>query len=313
MDQLKINEKIYDVAIIGGGIAGCSAAIYASRFDLSTAIFAEMPGGTITQTHLVENYPGFVSISGPDLGTKFVEHAVSFGAELFTKKVIEVKKEGNLFLLTTRKEIFRSKTIIIATGTDHRTLNVSGEKEFANRGVSYCATCDGALFRNKVVCVVGAGDSAAKEALFLSQYCPHVYVFCRKDGLHPEPINARRVESSKNIEIIPNSEISSIFGDENGVKGIKLKNGKEFALEGVFVEVGRIPRTEAFQNLSLATDKEGRILIDMLSKTNVNGVFAAGDITAWQEYAKWDQAIVGAGEAVKAAYAAYLYLAENLA
>jgi len=301
-------EKIYDIAIIGGGMAGCACAVYASRFNLKVALFAEMPGGTITQTHLVENYPGYKSISGPELGLKFVEHGKAFGAEFILKKVLDVKKKNEIFEIQTLKENFQARSIVIATGTEHMHLNTPGEKEFQNKGVSYCATCDGAFFKNKIVCVVGAGDSAAKEALFLSQYCKHVYILCRKEDIHPEPINEKRVEETKNIEVRPFSEIEEVFGDETGVKGVKLKDGNKIDLEGVFVEIGRKPRTEAFQSLNLEVDKVGRIFIDRVSRTNVAGVFAAGDITAWQNEPKWDQGIGGAFEGSAAAYAVFLYL-----
>ena len=306
--ELKINGKIYDIAIIGSGMAGGGAAVYASRFGLSTIIFGDLPGGTITSTHLVENYPGFKKISGLELGQKLLEHATAFGAELNMSTIHDVQKEGDFFKIYGKKEIWQSRTIIIATGTGHKYLNVPGEKEFANKGVSYCATCDGAFFKNKIVCIVGAGDSAVKESLFLAQHVKHVYILCRKEDVHPEPINRERMLATVNIEVKPFSEIEEIFGDEQGVKGVKLKNGSMIEVEGVFVEVGRVARTDAFQSLGLKTDKEGRVLIDILSRTNVKGIFAAGDITAWDQEAKWDQGIVGVAEGVKAAYSAFNYL-----
>ncbi len=307
-DELKINEKIFDLAIIGAGMAGCGCAVYASRFDMSVGIFAELPGGTITQTHSVENYPGYKSISGPDLGSKFFEHALAFGAQFVNKKILDVQKEADLFKLFTKKEIYFAKTVVISTGTGHKYLNVKGETEYQNKGVSYCATCDGALFKNKIVAIVGAGDSAVKESLFLAQHAKHVYLLCRRDKPHPEPINLKRMEATANIEVKPYSEIEEIFGDEYFVKGVKLKNGKIIELEGVFVEIGREPRTEAFKSLGLNTDRVGRILIDVISQTNVPGIFAAGDITAWQGEDKWDQGVVGAAEGCKAAYAAFNYV-----
>lgn len=307
MEQ-KLNEKIYDTAVIGGGMAGCGCAVYASRFDMSVAIFAELPGGTITSTHSVENYPGYKSISGPDLGAKFMEHALAFGAEMINKKVSDVQKVGEIFHIYTRKEIYQAKTVVIATGTAHRHLNVKGEEEYANRGVSYCATCDGAFFKGKVTCIVGAGDSAVKESLFLAQYSSQVYILCRRDDVHPEPINRHRMEKTANIEVKPHSEIEEILGDDKGVTGVKLKDGREIDLSAVFVEVGRTPRTDAFQSLGLETDKEGRIVIDRVSRTNVPGVYAAGDITSWPGEPKWDQGIGAAWEGSAAAYAAFSYL-----
>lgn len=294
---------MHDVIIIGGGVAGLGAAVYTGRFNLKTLLFAEMPGGTITLTHLVENYPGYVSLSGQELADHFIEHAKSVGTEIKHEKVIEILKNGKFFSIKTAQNEYQSKTIIFATGTEHKKLNVPSVIAFENRGVSYCATCDGPLFRGKTVAVVGSGDSAAKEALLLTEYAEKVYMIVRKDDIHPEPINKIRVEKNKKIEIVNYSTITEAKG-EKFLEKIVLDSGKTIAVQGLFIEIGRIPQTDLAKKLGVTLNNGGEITIDRVSRTNIPGFFAAGDCTDTQ----WKQAITGVGEAAHAANSAYEYI-----
>ena len=301
-------KEIWDVIIVGAGIAGLSAGMYCGRFNSKTLVIGEMPGGVITTTHLVENYPGILSITGADMGQVFLEHAQKFGAKIAYGTVIDVEKseEGGKTLFkvkTASGEEFFAKSLIIATGTQHKKLGVAGEKEFYGKGVSYCALCDAAFFKNKAVGIVGGGDSSAIEALILAEQCKKVYMFVRKDILRAEPINYKKIMESKVIELRLKTEIAEIFG-KGKVEGILLKSGEKLALDGVFIAVGHIPVSAIVSKIGVELDEKGQIKISRHSETNVAGVFAAGDVcdTAFK------QAITGAAEAVTASYFAYQYL-----
>jgi len=315
------DQELYDLIVIGAGCAGASGAMYASRMDLKTLMIAELPGGLITTTHLVENWPGIKSISGPDLAALLVDHATSFGVPLVNERVVEVtraevsvsagsnKKSGtSLFSLKTGSNTYKSKTVLFATGTKHRKMDVPGEAEFTNKGVSYCALCDGAFFKKKIVCVVGSGDSAAKEALLLSELCEKVYLFIRGDKLKAEPVNFDRVlaKGSEKIEIRYKTLITEVMGGKS-VEKVKLNTGEELAMQGIFVAIGHIALSELAKNLGVALNDKGEILINRRSETNLPGVFAAGDVTD----TAFKQAITGAAEAVTAAYYAFDYIGNS--
>lgn len=280
-----------------------SAAMYAGRLNLKTLLFTEMPGGLITSTHIVENWPGILSISGPELGMKLYEHAKKSDAEIKNEKVSSVRKNGGLFDIVTSSGTYRSKTIVLATGTLHRKLGVKGEKELQNKGVSYCALCDGAFFKGKTVCVAGGGDSAVKEALFLSEHAAKVYVIVRKDRLRAEPRNLELIEKNGKIEIMYNAEIDEVLGSGK-VSGIKLLNGKELMLDGVFVAIGHAAQTELAKGLGVSLNENGEIKINRRAETNVPGVFAAGDCVDDE----FKQAIIGSAEGVLAAFYAYKHV-----
>lgn len=294
---------MYDFLIIGGGCSGLSAGMYGSRLGLKTLILAEQPGGLITTTHLVENWPGVKSISGPDLAMSLYEHAQVSGAEIKSEKSSKIEKMPNgSFKVITGLGEYETKSVLISTGTIHKKLGVKGEKEFENRGVSYCALCDGAFFKNKTVCVVGGGDSAAKEALFLSEHASKVYIIVRKDVLRAEPINAERVKKNEKIEILFHTEIEEISGNEK-VEKIKLKNGEVMPMDGIFMAIGHTAQTDLAKDLGVKLNDKGEIIINRKSETNIPGVFAAGDCTDTE----FKQAITGSAEAVTASYHAYYY------
>lgn len=302
-------ENIYDVIVIGGGVAGASAGMYAARFNLKTLVFAAVPGGLITTTHLVENYPGIKSITGPDMGVLFIEHARETGAEFqfsLVKQINKItEKSYPIFeVIDSSEKKYYAKTIVLATGTNHKHLGVPGEKEYSSKGVSYCALCDAVFFKNKVVAVVGGGDSAAIEAKILSDHAAKVHVFVRGDAMRAEPINLQRIEQNEKIQIHYQTEIAEVMGNGNQVTGVKLKNGETIELQGVFVAIGWDPQNELAKQLGVELDNRGMIIINRYSETNIPGVFAAGDITN----AEFKQAIIGAAEGVSASYKIYKYL-----
>lgn len=294
---------MHDLIIIGSGCAGLGAAVYARRFEISTLVLGDLEGGTITKTHLVENYPGYKSLSGFELAGKLLDHAKSLEAEFNTTTVNKIEKTEDGFIVTAGEDKFEAKAVIIATGTEHRKLGVPGEKEFTNKGVSYCATCDAPFFKNKTVAIIGGSDSAVKESLVTAEHAAKVYIIYRKDKLRAEPINLRRMEAKDNIEVIYNANVTEILGD-NVVTGVKLDNGEEIKLDGVFVEIGRIPRSELAKEIGVETNEAGEIKIDRFGKTNIPGLFAAGDVTN----ADWKQAITGVAEGAHAANQAFEYI-----
>ncbi len=301
----------YDTVIIGGGVAGLAAAMYAGRFQMKTLVLGETTGGTIILTDIVENYPGFKKLTGLELADKVKEHALEYNVDLNEDRVVKVGKcKEGCYIVATKKESFHAKTIIFATGTEWKKLGVPGEEKFANKGVHYCALCDGPFYREKVIGVVGGSDSAAKEALLLTGFGKKVYIIYRGEKIRPEPINRRRVEENEKIEVIPNTNVLEVKGDEF-VKSVVLDRPydgeKELPLDAVFVEIGHNALSQLAQDIGVDTNEKGEIKIDRESKTNVNGIFAAGDVVD----TNFKQAITGVAEGVTAAYSAYQYVSEN--
>ncbi len=304
-------EEMHDLVIIGGGVAGLGAALYAGRFQMKTVIVAEKSGGTIILTDDIANYPGFNKISGIDLADKLTNHVKDYDVKIVEKKVTKVKKcKEGCFKVFTGKEHLHTKTIIFATGTEWRKLNVPGEKEFTGKGVHYCALCDGAFYKEKIIGVVGGSDSAAKEALLLAGYGKKVYIIYRKEKIRAEPINYKRVMDNKKIEIMNNTNVTEIKGDKfvNGaVLDKPYKGNKEFKLDALFVEIGHIPLSSLAKDVGVKLNDKNEIIIDREAKTNLKGIFAAGDVVD----TTFKQAITGVAEGVTAAYSVYHYVNEN--
>ncbi|MFH1311588.1 MAG: FAD-dependent oxidoreductase [Nanoarchaeota archaeon] len=313
----KRTKEEYDFIILGAGGTGLGAAIYGARLGLKTLVLGhthgtEAPvGGVITTTHLVENYPGFKSISGYDLAKKIEEHARSYKlVTIKNEKALEIKKTGKTFFIKTNKSEYNTKTILFATGTKWKKLpdNVKGSREFENKGISYCALCDGPLFKNKIVAVVGGSDTAAKDALLLSEYAKKVYIIYRSSKIHPEHINFERINKNQKIEIINNTNIVEIKGKEVIEKIVldKPYNGKkELAVSGIFVAIGHEVLSELAKPLGVKLNSEGEIKINhMTAETNIAGIFAAGDVTD----KKFKQLITGVADGCTAAYSAYEYI-----
>jgi len=301
-----------EVAIIGGGSAGLTAAIYAARANLKPLLIAgPLPGGLLTQTSDVENYPGFPeAVNGYELMFKFQQQAERFGAETLNESVQEVQlKDGGPHVLKLGNgDAMECKALIVATGSSPRWMGVKGEKEFATKGVSACATCDGAFFKNVPVVVVGGGDTAMEEATFLTRFASHVTVVHRRDTLRASKIMAERALKNPKISFAWNSVVTEVFG-KSDVDGVKLKNlqtGAESVIDckGYFAALGHDPNTQIFRG-KLETDQAGFIILkDGSSKTNVEGVFAAGDCADHV----YQQAITAAGMGCKAAIDAARWL-----
>ncbi|WNC14396.1 thioredoxin-disulfide reductase [Brevibacillus brevis] len=275
-------QKIYDVIIAGAGPAGMTAAVYTSRANMSTLMLERgIPGGQMANTEEIENYPGFTSILGPDLSTKMFEHAQQFGAEYAYGEIKEVRDEAPYKRVITSDKEYLAKSVIIATGAEHRLLGVPGEKELSGRGVSYCAVCDGAFFRNKELVVVGGGDSAVEEAVFLTRFASKVTIIHRRDQFRAQKILQKRAFENEKIEVIWDTAVKEIRG-EGKVQSVLLENNKtgeqrEFATDGVFIYVGMDPLTESVRSLGITNDA-GYVLTDEKMYTKVKGVFAAGDV-----------------------------------
>ncbi|MFZ5955182.1 MAG: thioredoxin-disulfide reductase [Nanoarchaeota archaeon] len=299
------NSQIYDVLILGAGPAGLTAAIYCLRYNLRIIIISKANGSMMHSAGDIENWPGFIGPAS-ELIKKFEEQAKKFGAEFLLSEIKSVEKTKKDFVIKTDSNEIYGKSLILALGTEHNKLGIPGEKEFVGRGVSYCTICDGFFFKNKIVAVIGGGDSAAKSALYLSEIAKKVYLIVRKDKLKCEPILSEKISQSKNIEILFNSIASKIIG-KTSVNQLEIKRtGKNYVLDidGLFIQIGSKPDDQLIKNLKLKTDERGYIITDKESNTNVRGIFAAGDITN----NKLKQIITSASEGAIAAKSAFDYL-----
>lgn len=302
----------YDCIIIGAGPAGMTAALYAARANLKTLLLERgIPGGQMNNTAEVENYPGFDSILGPDLALKMYDGINQFGVEHGYGNVVEVKDHKDYKEVITDDASYEAKVVIIATGCEHRNLEVPGEAEYSGRGVSYCAVCDGAFFRNKKLIVVGGGDSAVEEAIYLTQFADEVKIVHRRDALRAQKIIQDRAFANEKISFIWDSVVEEIKGDDQKVTGVQIKNVKtgetyEEAADGVFIYVGLIPLTQAFTSLGI-TDDAGWIVTDERMQTKIPGILACGD--ARQKHLR--QITTAVGDGGIAGQQAYQYIEEN--
>jgi len=305
---------IRDVIIIGSGPAGYTAAVYAARAKLSPIVFegSVTAGGALMQTTDVENFPGFPDgVLGPDLMDSLRKQAERFGAELIPDDVIEVDLAATPKVVKTHSETYHARTVIVATGSRYRELVVDGEKRLSGHGVSWCATCDGFFFRDLDIAVVGGGDSAMEEATFLTRFAKHVTVIHRRDKLRASRIMQDRALGNPKISFKWNSEVAEVLG-ENKVTGLRLRDtttGEESTLpvDGMFIAIGHDPRTELFTG-QLGMDKEGYLLVEQPStRTNIDGVFACGDVVDHT----YRQAVTAAGTGCAAALDAERWLADH--
>ncbi|MFH1521564.1 MAG: FAD-dependent oxidoreductase [archaeon] len=323
-------KEIYDLIILGTGPAGMAAAIYAGRYGMKTLVIGNAIGGTANLAGEVENYPGFTG-TGTDLMKKFEEQAKSFGAIFELGNIDKIEKTDNEFHVSVGSAVhgipskmgtgvpsssgkeFFGRSVISGLGSEHRKLEIPGEKKFLGKGVSYCATCDGNFFRGKTVAVIGGCDSAAKAAIYLSDICKKVYISYRKEKMRCDAINLQKVESLGNIEIIYNSRPVEIIGDIK-VSGLKLKSSTEekigkdlIEVDGVFIEIGATPVTEIFNELGVELEN-GHIKVDREGRTSIAGLFAAGDVVN----NPFKQIITAAGDGSVAAKTAYEFLMGKL-
>ena len=274
---------MYDIIIIGSGPAGLSAAIYAQRACLDTIVIEKngISGGQVLNTWEVDNYPGFPGVTGFELSRQFREHANKLGARVVQDEVVQVELSGNVKKVVCEEETYEARCVILASGAHHRTLEVPGEEELRGAGVSYCATCDGAFFRGRTVAVVGGGDAALEDAIFLARMCEKVYIVHRRDKLRGAKRLQERLQALENIEFVWNSETVAIEGNGQ-VEALRLrqtKTGEERRLDvdGVFIAVGIAPESELYAG-QVEFDEQGYIRADESGQTSVPGVFAAGDV-----------------------------------
>lgn len=299
---------IYDVIVLGGGPAGITAAIYGKRAGLDILVIDESPksGGQILTTYEVDNYPGLPKIGGMEIGEKFREHADMLGAEFAVGRVSSIE-EDEIFLLRTRKEVFRTRTVIIATGAGHRALGAPGESEHMGMGVSYCATCDGAFYKDKVTAIVGGGNVALEDALFLARTSKRVYLIHRRDEFRGDKVLADQVRATENITLVLDSVVESINGqmkvESIDVKNVKTEEMLNIAVDGVFIAVGITPNTERIAGLP-ERNEQGYIVAGEDCETNIPGIFAAGDVRTKQ----LRQVITSASDGANAIFSVQRYL-----
>jgi thioredoxin reductase (NADPH) len=278
-----MEEKIYDVIIIGAGPAGMTAAVYTSRANLSTLMMERgIPGGQMANTEEIENYPGFDSILGPDLSNKMFDHAKKFGAEYAYGDIKEIIDGKEYKTIVAGKKEYKARAIIISTGAEYKKIGVPGEQELGGRGVSYCAVCDGAFFKDKELVVIGGGDSAVEEGVYLTRYASKVTIVHRRDQLRAQKILQDRAFANEKISFIWNSTIKEVNGTDGKVSSVTLvdtQNGEEseFKTDGVFIYIGMLPLTKPFLSLGI-TNENGYIETNDVMETRVPGIFAAGDV-----------------------------------
>ncbi|RCW50718.1 MULTISPECIES: thioredoxin-disulfide reductase [unclassified Halanaerobium] len=303
------NRKEEKLIIIGGGPAGLSAAIYAARGGLDPLVInGPEPGGQITTTSELENYPGFPGgIGGFELMQKITEQAESFDARLVYEIVESVNFSGDSYIIKTDMEEYIAESVIIATGAEPRQLGLEKEDKFRGNGISYCATCDAAFFRDQDIAIVGGGDTALWEATFLTKFASKVYVLHRRDKFRGTKILGDRVKNNEKIEVLWNTEVKELLG-ENKLQGIKIFNNKnreekDLGVSGLFIAVGHTPRTKLFKDI-IKLDEQGYIITDEKQQTSIKGVYAAGDV----QDPEYRQVIIAAASGAKAAIQAGKYL-----
>ena len=304
-------EKIYDVIIIGAGPAGMTAAVYASRANLATLMLERgIPGGQMANTEEVENYPGYETILGPDLSTKMFEHAKKFGAEYAYGEVKEIIDGKEYKTIDAGSKQYKTRSIIIATGAEYKKIGVPGEKELSGRGVSYCAVCDGAFFKNKELVVIGGGDSAVEEGVYLTRFASKVTIVHRRDELRAQKILQQRAFENEKVDFIWNTTLKTINEKDGKVGSVTListvdGSEREYPADGVFIYIGMLPLTKPFQSIGI-TNEAGYIETNDRMETKIPGIFAAGDVRE----KNLRQIVTATGDGSIAAQAAQHYVEE---
>ena len=308
---MNVKDNYYDVVIAGQGAAAFAAGLYAARYQIKSLIIGETFGGETATGGLIENYPGYPEIDGFDLMLKFKEQVEKYDVPIIDDKVDSVKKHENLFQVKTfGGEMFSAGTVILAVGRNRRTLNLENEEEWVGRGVSYCSTCDAPMHKNNVVAIVGGGNAAVEGALLLSRYASTVYLIYRKEEFtRPEPISLQQLNQSKNIKQVMSTNVTQL----NGVDGLdsisidKEYNGvSEIDVDGIFIEIGADPRVEIPNQLKLELNEKNEVIVDSEMRTNVEGIFAAGDLCNSSGDLK--QTITAASQGAIAATSTYHYI-----
>lgn len=300
-----------DLIIVGAGVAGMTASVYASRYKINHLIFDEIPGGQGMLAGEVENYPGYVSIPGPELMQKFIEQLKSYGVGIKQEKVGGLTKIEGGFEITTTKEKYQAKTLILAMGASYRHLNIPGEDKFLGKGVSYCTTCDAPLFKEKAVVIIGGGDSAVTGAIHAAAFANKVFIIHRRDEYRAEPTWVEKMRKTDKVKEILSNEVAEIKGKDRVVKVI-LKNPYQGSLElqvdGVFIEIGQVPSSALAKQLGVEIDERGYVKVNPGMATNIAGVFAAGDLAAIQGGILFRQFVTAASDGARAAASVYQHL-----
>ncbi len=303
----------YDVVIVGGGPAGLTAALYSARYGLKTVVITKLIGGLVTEATIIDDYLGLPEISGQDLVNKFVAHVRKYNIPIIIDEAVNVGKQDDLWCVETRMgRKYCGYAVILAIGSEKRKLGVPGEKELIGRGVSYCATCDGPLFKGKTVAVVGGGNSALISALYLAELASKVYLIHRRSKFRAFPVYVEKAKSNPKIEFLLNSVVTEIIG-ESKVEAIKIKNtisGEEKILEidGIFIEIGLQPPTDFFRKIGIEVDENGFAKVKPDMSTNLPGVYVAGDAAGGECKYRFEQIITAAADGAKAADAAFKYI-----
>ncbi len=311
------NKMEVDLAVIGAGPAGITAGIYAVRYGLNVVVVGNQPGGLAMHAHEIENYPGFKAISGAELMQKFMQHATKLGVNIKHATVVQARKlltETEQFeIVLDSGETIIARALILALGTEKKKLNIEGEDKFIGKGVSYCYTCDAAFFSGKTVAVIGGGDSAVLAALLLSEIAKKVYVVYRRNKLKAQHALIQKLKAKQNVEVIFNAIPVKFIGDDT-LKAILLDAFdkskavvSKLNVDGCFIEIGEIPNTALAKQLGVNTDEHGFIIVDKEKRTNVNGIFAAGDCTN----TVLRQIITACADGAIAAYSAFKYLSKS--
>lgn len=303
-----MSQADFDTIIIGSGVAGLAAGIYAARYMMKTLIVGEELGGATTTAWTVENYPGFKAIDGYDLVLKMKEQVEGLGVEVRDGQVSLIKKENDYFILTIGEKKLTATTVILATGSARRKLGIPNEKELNGKGIHYCTTCDSPLYKGKTIAIIGGGDASVKGANLAAQYAQKVYLITRRADFIAEPVNWERLQKFQNVELVYQTTVESINGTER-LESITLNkpvNGaKTLKLDGLFIEIGALPNNQLAKELNITLDQHGYIETNEMMETNLPGALAAGDIT--NETGHFKQDIVAASQGAIAATAAYNY------
>jgi thioredoxin reductase (NADPH) len=302
-------DKEWDVIIVGGGPAGYTAALYCGRYRLKTLVITKDIGGTLNDANIIDDYPGLENIKGSEMGKLFKKHAEKYGAKTLLESVVRIEKlpDGNFKVLTNLGKEFIAKVIIIATGSQRKRLDVPGENL---KGVSYCAECDAPLFKDKIVGVVGGGNSAFHDAQVLAQHAREVYIIHRRDEFRADPVEVEEAKKNTKIKFLLNKVVKEIKGTEK-VEEVILQDTKtgeisSMKLDGLFVAIGLAPLSEIVKGLNVNMDESGHIIVDQCGKTNIVGLLAAGDVTT--QICNLRQVVTAAAQGAVAAYSAFMYI-----
>lgn len=281
---------MYDVIIIGAGPAGMSAAIYAARYKLRTLLISAAFGGAMAEAHQVENYPGFLEISGTQLAEQMQKQVGKLKVETVEEEVVSVERSSDLFILNKK---YKSRYLVLCLGCQRRKLNLPKEKDFLGKGISYCATCDAPLFKDKTVAVVGGRDAAVMAAELLAKYAKKVYIIYRREKLNAQPLTAQKAADNEKTEILYNTKVVGIRGSQF-LEAISLDSKKELKVDGLFIEIGSTPSVVLARELGVELDSEDYVIVDQRQKTSAQGVYAAGDMTT--NSGKWRQIVAACAE-----------------